>query len=152
MYKLIIFCIAVIALISCDNSRNRRGKPIVKTVDETSVIDSHNARDSLSFYGVYEGVFPCADCEGIKTTVILYKDGNYKMEIGYIKTGESHDSFTLKGGFMWDDGGQIISLVGAREKNFFVAEGRLIAVDEDGNEIDSTLSDRYILRQIEVFE
>lgn len=155
MNRLIIFCIAVITLTACGNSQKRKAKQNEKAGEETTVIkDTHNARNSLNYYGVYDGIFPCADCEGIKTRVSLYKDGTYMIESVYLKNGERSNPISLKGKVTWNNEGHIITLEGARAKNlpayFFVAEGRLIAVDENGKEIDS-LSEHYILKQTEVF-
>ncbi|MDR2166138.1 MAG: copper resistance protein NlpE [Zoogloeaceae bacterium] len=38
--------------------------------------------------GVFQGVLPCADCEGIRTTLTLSGDGAFVLESSYLKNGE----------------------------------------------------------------
>src|SRR5690554_3245370 len=49
------------------------------------LVDSeHSAQNSLDWSGTYEGVLPCADCEGIKTTIVLNQDGTFTHTAEYI--------------------------------------------------------------------
>ena len=49
----------------------------------------HNSRNSLDWDGIYSGILPCADCEGIKTDIQLHKDGTYRMARKYLGMGDS---------------------------------------------------------------
>jgi copper homeostasis protein (lipoprotein) len=40
------------------------------------VIDEHNAKNSLDYIGMYKGIVPCADCEGIETILNLRDESN----------------------------------------------------------------------------
>ena len=35
---------------------------------------SHNSMNSLDWEGIYTGLLPCADCEGIQTVIKLNRD------------------------------------------------------------------------------
>ena len=66
---------------------------------------------SLDWEGVYRGVVPCADCEGIATTVTLRRDGSYHLEAVY--QGRSVAAFEQQGKFGWDPTGGVIASTGS---------------------------------------
>ncbi|GHV35943.1 lipoprotein [Bacteroidia bacterium] len=114
----------------------------------SEVIDAaHNSRNSLDWQGTYTGTTPCADCEGIKTSLTLNED-TYVLETTYL--GKSKVTFKEEGQFVWNDEGGIITL--NNEKNGFksqyrVGENRLIQLDMEGNKIDGEFADMYILQK-----
>src|SRR5690349_15278848 len=67
-----------------------------------------NSRTSLDWDGVYTGVLPCADCEGMETMLRINEDVTYVLETTYL--GKSNEIHAQKGTFTWNDAGNTISL------------------------------------------
>jgi len=103
---------------------------------------------SLDWEGVYRGVVPCADCEGIATTITLRRDGSYLLEAVY--QGRSVAALQQQGMFVWDSTGGVIALDGLRDRpsRFLVGEGYLLQLDMEGKRIDGPLTDRYRLSKL----
>jgi copper homeostasis protein (lipoprotein) len=47
---------------------------------------------SIDWAGNYQGILPCADCEGIKTQILLNKDLSYVLETQYLGKDEKNFS------------------------------------------------------------
>lgn len=108
-----------------------------------------NSRNSLDWEGLYAGVVPCADCEGINTMLSL-KDSLFVLRTYYLGR-ESHPTHTT-GTFSWsNDGGSIIlSGIDDGPTRFKVGENRLFQLDMEGNAIESTLKNKYILIKVDI--
>src|SRR5690554_6371857 len=112
------------------------------------LVDSeHNEQTSLDWYGTYEGVLPCADCEGIKTTIVLNQDGTFTLTAEYINKDFTDES---EGEIMCHDNGSIVHLKDGDDVDvkLKVIENALIHLDQEGNEIDGALKDHYQLNKI----
>lgn len=156
MKKIILISmgIAMMLLVGCNSSKKADNQEADAQTEQTEVVaDDHSAKNSLDYYGVYEGITPCADCEGIKVTVTLNKDNTYAIKSVYQKNGEEIAPSEHSGNFTWNETGFIITLEGATDvpNRFFVGEGSLTIVDEDGHQISAELAEHYILSQKETF-
>lgn len=118
---------------------------IPKTIGDSSA-------NSLDWNGTYEGMTPCASCEGIKTTLTLNQDSSFIMSTQYI--GKSEEVLEVKGTFKWNDAGNIISLDGIKDapNQFLVGENMLFQLDMEGNRITGDLADKYILAKVQETE
>jgi len=119
--------------------------------EETSelqyLVDGHNARNALDYAGLYTGILPCADCEGIETWIELTYDSTFVKRTRYLGKGES-TVFQSEGSFTWDDAGNTITLNGLEEANkYFVSENYMIHLDQEGKRITGDLAEMYILRK-----
>ena len=118
------------------------------TVDSTAVemvSDDHNAMNSLDYQGTYVGSLPCADCEAIKTTIIL-TDDSFVKEVVY--KGKSKEIFRESGSFEWNKEGNTITMVGIEKPNqYFVGENVLFHLNTDGKRIEGDLASNYELRK-----
>ena len=108
---------------------------------------AHNSRNALDWPGAYSGTLPCADCEGIRTTVTLRDDGTFERELFYL--GKSASPIRDSGRFSWNDSGSIVTLFveDGSTQMYQVGEGRLFHLDRAGRRIEGDLADRYILQQ-----
>lgn len=114
--------------------------------DKPTMADSeHNARSSLDWAGTYEGMLPCADCEGISTTVVLSADGSYQLNQVYI--GKSAQEFNSSGKFNWNEAGNTVLLEAEQPVQFFVGENQLSMLDQQGKRIEGELAARYSLKK-----
>src|SRR5262245_45784650 len=102
--------LAVLWLGSCVSS------PKTPTALATS---SHNSQNSLDWDGVYHGVLPCADCEGIATMISLNKDNRFQIWRKY--KGKQDSTIYSKGTFTWNKEGSAITLnEGSTSTTFWV--------------------------------
>lgn len=130
--------LAVLALGGCLGSPARKVAPD----------PAHAARNSLDWPGTYRGVLPCADCEGIETTVELVADGTYRAQSRYL--GKSEAPIAERGTFVWGEAGNTVTLQGAQPVRFAVDENRLTRLALDGSRIEGPLADRYVLTRFAV--
>lgn len=99
-------------------------------------VDMHTSRNALDWAGVYEGVLPCADCPGIKTRLILARDGRYELATQYLERQAAPS--VVHGSFTWHTSGNAISLDAAGGGGqFAVGEGRLVPLDASGAPVRS---------------
>lgn len=156
MKKLILFCLVAASLVACKPSP-KNTENVEELTSAAQIVDiepdTHNAQNSLDYYGVYEGITPCADCEGIKVSVILNKDETYTLKQVYLKKGKELNPSEVSGKFTWNDKGAMITLEGKGDfpTRFLVSEGALIMVDTEGKEFDSNVAEHYRLKQVEVY-
>lgn len=138
-----LLIISAILLYGCKSTDT--GKPVNKEDN------AHNSQNSLDWAGLYSGVIPCADCEGIKTKVRLNNDGTFHKESVYL--GKNEAPFERKGNINWNENGNIVMLAGLNTdeipEKYFVAENRLIKLDMDGKFIEGELAENYVLKKIE---
>lgn len=116
--------------------------------DSMKMGDEHSAMNSLDWDGTYKGILPCADCEGIETTITLTDDQTYTMQTKYLGKSDAK-YFDSKGKFNWDKAGQIITLEGIKDApgKYFVGENTLTQLDMEGKRITGQLADKYILKK-----
>jgi heat shock protein HslJ len=135
MMKTVVFSM-VLALVACSSPPG-----------ESPADPAHNSRNALDWQGTYIGTTPCADCEGIRTTVTLMQDGTFARDLIYL--GKSGDPMHDTGSFSWNDTGSAITLAPGSQSSqqYQVAENRLVHLDRSGKRIGGELADRYILEK-----
>jgi len=109
----------------------------------------HNSRNSLTWWGVYEGIVPSASCCGINVRITLNRDYTFELRYEYLGADAV---FTVTGTFRWDDAGRNITLekdgLPLRYPPFYqVGENFLRQLDMQGNPVVGTLADFYILQK-----
>lgn len=106
---------------------------------------AHNSQLSLDWWGVYTGVLPCADCEGIDTKLILFDDGTYQKNSRYLGK-EDELLIQNEGSFKWTEDGSTIKLdIENVPVSYQVGEIRLTRLDENGEVITGEIASRYML-------
>jgi heat shock protein HslJ len=138
---ILILVVGVVFLADgCKTASKQAGREAVK---------AHNSQNSLDWAGVYTGVVPCADCDGIETVVIIHKDRTFRVQTKYI--GKSVDVFDKSGTFVWNKAGSNVELLGipagTMPTHYQVGENRLIQLDRNGNKIKGDLTSRYMLKK-----
>ncbi len=149
-----LFCILALFFVGCQNSGDTGNKEIEneissefqQEIDSVAFFEEHNARNSLDYAGTYQGVLPCADCEGIAVEIRIFYDSSFEKSIEYLGKGAEAREFSGK--YNWNDAGNTIALQGLELPNqYFVAEERLIHLDSDGQRISGDLADHYVLKK-----
>lgn len=115
--------------------------------DTAAVPDKSNSANSLDWAGEYEGVVPCADCEGIETSLTLNMDQSYQLSTLYL--GKDATAFTQQGQFEWDANGSVIRLLNQKDGPalYKVGENQLIQLDMQGQVISGDLAENYKLNK-----
>lgn len=119
---------------------------VVQSADTLMTVDSHNSRNSLDWYGLYKGIVPCADCEGIETILILNADSSYLLKTTYLGVPDAIPT-EKTGTLSWNAEGNTIILHGLENAPtmYFVEENKLIQLDLAGHKIEGQLADKYML-------
>ena len=138
----------LVALASCQKSNQSDDLVVDDEVFETEeFVDHHTALNSLDYMGIYKGVLPCADCEGIQTTVELGSGNSYTKKVIYLGK-DDQEVFESAGTFTWNDAGNTITLNEEDEPNqYFVGENVLFHLDMEGNRIEGELAEKYQLNK-----
>ena len=133
----ILMLIASLALAGCSPSLPSAGPADA----------AHSSRDALDWPGTYIGTTPCADCEGVRTTLTLEREGTFSRERNYL--GKSASPMQDAGSFSWDAAGTVITLALEPDSSqqYRVAEHRLLHLDRMGLPITGALAGRYVLEQ-----
>lgn len=132
--------VVVIGLVSCGTSQS----------SQRNLADTHNSKNALDWAGVYKGMLPCADCEGIETTIQLNKDNTYKIKSEYLgktQPSEEKNVFTESGKFTWTKDGSSVSLENGNK--YQVGENQLIQLKRDGSKVTGALAKNYILGKLD---
>ncbi len=124
-------------------------------VDSTEIIvkNEHNAKNSLDYIGQYQGIVPCADCEGIETSLLLEDDKNYVLKTNYL--GRKNVAVNeVRGFYSWNEDGNTIVLSGIENapNQYFVSENYLTQLDLEGHKISGELAAKYVLHKKSVSE
>jgi len=109
--------------------------------------DMHTSEIALDWQGVYYGVLPCADCEGIEVELRITEDGTYTMKSQYL--GKENGLFITEGTFTWENGSNI-QLEDAQDnstKLYKVEENQLRMLDAEGHKIEGALENFCVLKK-----
>lgn len=146
---LLIIAVAISTAYACTNKSKNSATTSTDTTEVSQEFkDEHTAKNSLDWSGIYSGILPCADCEGIETELIINEDGTYSLSTSYIGV-ENPAAETIKGNFVWKEDGNSIKLEGIEEGSrspyYKVEENRVRALDMSGEVITGELEGFYIL-------
>ncbi|MDC0610589.1 copper resistance protein NlpE [Vibrio sp.] len=106
------------------------------------------AKDNIEWQGTYKGTLPCADCDGIETTLTLNSDETYTLEENYL--GKKDGQIDSKGSFTWDKSGTIVTLQndkGDTPVEYSVSENQITKLDNNGEPIKGDLAQLYNLNK-----
>lgn len=133
--------------ISCQKQTNSdvSTQDSIAKADSIENVAAHNAKNSLDYIGTYKGILPCADCEGLETTICINENNTYNLKTHYQGKGEK--IFEQKGTFSWNKAGNTIILddVNNGPNQYFLGENKLIQLDMSGKKITGELASEYIL-------
>ncbi len=99
---LILSLSACLVLVACGPAPTETSVPTTtfdsepnSTADTVAAPDKSNSANSLDWAGEYKGVVPCADCEGIETSLTLNMDQSYQLSTIYL--GKDATAFKQQG-------------------------------------------------------
>lgn len=111
-------------------------------------ITGDTSANSLDWEGIYEGILPCADCEGVATSISLSQEGKFVKISRYL--GKSNREYRQEGSFEWNPAGNTISLSGVDDtpNQYLVGENQLFHLDSEGKRVTGALADNYVLKKV----
>lgn len=141
-------CIALLALFTTACSEAPKEDTAIDTTQvqteaAKTVPVGDTSQNSLDWAGSYEGVLPCASCEGIQTLITLQSDNSFVQETVYL--GKDEKILKLMGKAAWDEKGQKITLEDGTQ--YLVGENQLIMLDTEGQRITGDLAANYVLKK-----
>ena len=156
--------ILVLLILSCNSSNEQKDEQRNNTATVTKTEDSlkleavkdslkndslHYAQNTLDWEGKYKGVLPCADCQGIETTISLDTNKTFKATFKYLGKDKS-TGYNSSGKMSWLDSSRIgLDDGSGNVTKYFVGKNQLIQLDVDGQRIQGDLSNMFILTKIE---
>jgi uncharacterized lipoprotein NlpE involved in copper resistance len=149
-----LFVLLSLVCFSC-NSNGLTKETQVDTASNTSsskpgssATTGDNSANALDWPGTYMGTVPCADCEGIETTLTIGKDLTYTITTKYLGK-KNPDVFKESGTFQWNEAGNTILLNERKSApaTYKVGENMLIQLDMEGNVITGELAAMYQLKK-----
>lgn len=160
MKRILFFVVAICVYCFSSCRDNSDAVSVVNAVEkqtqDTVEIDSvkalpvgDNSKNSLDWEGVYYGVLPCANCEGVETELTIKYDNTFELKIKYIGKGNEKLN-SIKGKFVWNSKGSIVILSiddTTRPNQYFVGENQLIQLDMKGEKILGDLASSYVLKK-----
>ncbi len=137
LIRSVISALFILTVISCNSQQ--------KAITKTQNARGDSSLTSVDWQGTYQGTLPCADCEGIKTQLVLNDDLSYILKTKYL--GKSDSVFQEKGKFTWDNSGSNIQLENSGGQSYQVGENILFHLDKNGKRITGDLAEKYKLEK-----
>lgn len=157
--QILAIAITACTLWGCGNSKTSKKLNADSLTKDSLTVDGvksdslkmdldHSSKNTLDWDGTYKGIVPCADCEGIETSLVLGKELSYTLKTKYLGKSDAK-VFEEKGKFSWDKNGQVITLDGIKDapNKYFVGENKIIQLDMNGKQITGEHADLYILKK-----
>lgn len=104
-------------------------------------------KDGKKVQGVYVGILPCADCEGIQTAVKLNEDMSYVRQTRYLGK-EGSEVFETSGTYTYDKKTKTITLLNENRESpskYHFQKKRLTQLDMSGKKVEGELAGKYIM-------
>jgi uncharacterized lipoprotein NlpE involved in copper resistance len=145
MYKKIVFISLFSFLISCQkDAKDLDQKEETKSVENSVAKDTHSSKNSLDYTGVYEGEFPCEDCDYIAYKVLLREDKTFYTK--YVYVGKDDNIISEEGSYYWSDDGKVIILKSKKQATKFKVGEKILEMLSQGDmKIKPALREKYFL-------
>ena len=135
MKKCILLFLITISIVSCQKQTAN---------DKKNSTLSISPKNSIDYVGVYKGILPCADCQGLETEIAINENTTFSIKTKY--QGKGDKVFLKKGHFTWNKKGDIIILTDKNGPNqYLVGKNKLTQLDSSGKIFADNLADEYVL-------
>ena len=95
--RICLLCLATLLFWQCQEEQ-----------EKTPAASEQKVVSPPEWEGTYTGVVPCADCEGISTTLTLNRDMTYALQTRYL--GKGFQTYDRRSTFRWDNTGKVAIL------------------------------------------
>jgi uncharacterized lipoprotein NlpE involved in copper resistance len=139
--------LALLVFTACKSENNPESSNDGVAVNDSSSEEiSHTAIKARDHIGLYQGILPCADCEGIETSLYLMANNAYLLTKVY-KGMADDKAYKEIGDFEWNADGTTVTLSNIEDapNQFIVEDTRAIQLDMEGKKIEGELAELYVL-------
>ncbi len=147
--KLILILLSTIAFNQAIAKSDTENIGDVQAKPEKHGVHLKQNSESQKYHGVFLGLLPCKDCDGIKTTLSLKNRNNYLLVTQPAKA--SAREYFEKGKYTWDDETQIVTLTSRKDstiRKYRIKDETLIQLSSDGTPLKTTQKKTsYVLRK-----
>lgn len=114
-------------------------------INSTAKKVTSNISDENNFItGLFVGITPCADCEGIKQSLFINKNNTFRMTSEYLSKPKY--TFEDTGTYEFDKTNKLLTLT--NNYKFKAVGDELIMLDGEGNEMTGELAKYYVLTKL----
>ena len=150
MKKILLTLTALAALMTaggCTCCNNHGNCSATACPEETKATPEVEKVAATPFYGTYEGTLPAADCEGIRTTLVLNEDTTYELTSIYL--AEEEQEFKTSGVYEKQEDDLIVLITpSSGEKTYYkILDDAVALTDAEGNMVEGELAGLYILEK-----
>lgn len=145
--KQFILPLAFVAVLSSCTSRQQEAARNAAQETKEAAGNLVNNVASGGVAGIYQGITPCADCEGIETRLYIYDDSSFVENTVYLGKPDKSQLFSSSG--KWEKKDALITLTFPNgPRKYKLGLNKLIMLDADGKEINGNFKLRYILSKV----
>lgn len=144
--------LASISFFSCNDANKETDSGALaeeNAIENMKELITSNEDDLYRWAGTYQGIMPCASCEGIETFIVLNSNGTYQKSQIYLT--EENEEFDEEGTIEWDNDNFTMTLYpndDSAESQIYEYDGNnLIALKQDGTRVTGALAEYYILEK-----
>lgn len=139
----------VLALLAAATACQKQTKVPNQNKADSTIVGVPHANTTLNYQGTYQGVLPCADCDGLETTISLNENSTFVIQSQYL--GKGNKIFEQHGTFTWNKSGSIVVFdnIDNAPNQYAVGKNTLTQLDLEGNLITGNLAKQYILSKKE---
>jgi copper homeostasis protein (lipoprotein) len=139
----------ILALLAIATACQKQTKSPNQDKAASTTIGVPHANKTLNYEGTYQGVLPCADCDGLETTISLNENNTYAIQSQYL--GKGNKIFEQRGTFTWNKTGSVVVFdnIDNAPNQYAVGKNTLTQLDLEGNLITGSLAKEYILSKQE---
>lgn len=129
----ISLALVISACVSTNNDLNAL-KTATNNADTNQYVEVKNARQKLQWAGVYQGIFPCSNCEGIATMLKINPDMSFVLRTREL--GREDIDNKSEGKFVWLKDNSHIQLQGTETQRIFrVGNGFIELMGNNGKPV-----------------
>lgn len=142
------FVAGIFAVVNCKNEGKVNGTSEDDSISTSDTIThSPNAKNSIDFYGTYEGILPCfnGDCKEIELSIQLMDNDVFIYSTK--RVGVDKEPLMTTGNYHFEANGNIIVLdqIANVPNAFYVSEGKIYQLDKEHKKIEGENAEKYIL-------
>lgn len=145
-----IFCLAIFMTACTTTDKNANSDTSTDiTTEKNTEKENRNTSSMYAWVGTYEGVLPCADCAGIKTTIVLNANNKFMLSEVYLK-GDGKTRYQKAGNFKLDKASSVLTLLypgDDPDRLYKLGDGIITLLDKDGNMPTGELASAYVLKK-----
>lgn len=142
---LALICASFVSCVDMSSSSSDAVAETTPAATENEAATTGGSQKSTDIAGTYEATIPCADCPGIKTTIVINNDETFRITSEYLDRDSKIED---NGKLMWHDNGAVLHLKGKdTDLKLKVGDDELFHLDQDGKVIEGDLADKYIYKK-----